>query len=377
MRIGIDATTIYTDHPTGLGIYSINIVNELAKLHDDLIVWTVDDSSLNIAPAKIRKVMRPFRFLGNHLFQLRPFWVEFVLPKLLVQEKIDVLYTTIPNGLMKSPVPHVVTVHDLIPLTFPEDAPRSVSWNFKYRLPKILNNAKKIIAVSRHTKQDIVDHYMVPPDKIHIISEGYELNHFRPDVDLSILSKYGLKAKGYVLYVGNSSTRKNILRLIKAFNLVKDRIPHKLVLAGAKSSKERKALLEEISRCNLHNHVFLLDYVPYRDLPALYAGADLFAFLSLYEGFGLPILEAMACGTPVLTSCTSSLPEITSDVRLLADPLSIEDIADKLQSLLLDSKKKEWARAAGLERCKQFRWSSAAEEIYDLLQRVAEPLSSF
>ena len=372
MRIGIDATTIYTDHPTGLGIYSINIVNELAKLHDDLVVWTVDDSSLHIDPAKIRPAMRSFRFLGNHLFQLRPFWVEFVLPKLLAREKVDVLYTTIPNGLTKSPIPHVVTVHDLIPLTFPEDAPRSVRWNFKHRLPEILNNAEKIIAVSKHTKQDVIDHYMLPPNKIKIVSEGYELNHFRPDVDLSILDNYGLKPEKYVLYVGNSSARKNVLRLIEAFGMIKDHVSHKLVLAGAKHPKERKALLEAIARFNLTDNILLLDYVPYCDLPALYAGADLFAFLSLYEGFGLPTLEAMACGTPVLTSCISSLPEVIGDAGLLADPLSVKDIADKMKSLLLDSVKKSQAVQAGLARCRQFRWSTAAREIYGILQDVAE-----
>lgn len=377
MRIGIDATTIYTSRPTGLGVYSINIINELAKLHDDLVVWTVDDSSLKIAPAKIRKVMRPFRFLGNHLFQLRPFWVEFVLPKLLAREKIDVLYTTIPNGLLHSPVPHVVTVHDLIPLTFPEDAPRSVRWNFKHRLPGILRQAERIIAVSPHTKQDVIDHYRIPPEKIHIVSEGYELNHFRPDVDLAVLDNYGLLPKKYVLYVGNSSARKNILRLIDAFNMVKNKIPHRLVLVGTKQPNERKALIEKISRYNLTNRVCLLDYIPYCDLPALYAGADLFAFLSLYEGFGLPVLEAMACGAPVLTSCTSSLPDVVGDAGLLADPLSVNDIADKLQSLLLGPKKKKVATAAGLERCKQFRWSSAAKEIYGILQDVPESLSNF
>jgi glycosyltransferase involved in cell wall biosynthesis len=268
-------------------------------------------------------------------------------------------------------VPHVVTVHDLIPLTFPADAPRSVRWNFRHRLPAILGNAQKIIAVSRHTKQDVIEHYRLPPDKIHVVGEGYALDHFRPDVDLAVLVKYGLQPKKYVLYVGNSSARKNVLHLIKAFGRVKDLVPHRLVLAGSKYPHERRALVDEISRTGLADRVLLLDYVPYSELPALYAGADLFAFLSLYEGFGLPVLEAMACGTPVLTSSTTSLPEVAADAGLLADPLSIEDIAGKLQSVLLDPKKKEQAAAAGLARCRLFRWSSAAREIYGILQGVA------
>lgn len=372
MKIGIDATTIYTNQPTGLGIYSINVINELARLHDDLVVWTVDDSGLQIDSTTVRKVMQPFRSLGNHLFQLRPFWVEVVLPQLMAKEKVDVLYTTIPNGLTKSPVPHVVTVHDLIPLTFPEDAPKSVRWNFRYRLPAILNNARKIIAVSRHTKQDVINHYGIPERKIQIVSEGYEVAHFHPDVALSPLAQYGLFPKNYVLYIGNNSARKNVLRLIEAFGLVKDHIHHQLVLAGGKHPKERYALLDAIYRHNLNDRVILLDYVPYRDLPALYAGADLFAFLSLYEGFGLPALEAMACGAPVLASYTTSLPEVVGDAGLLTDPLSVTDIADKMQSLLLDPTKKDRARAAGLEQCKRFRWAITARDIYDILQDVSE-----
>lgn len=370
MRIGIDATTIYTARPTGLGIYSINIINELAKLHDDMVVWTVDASALRLPPAKIRKVMQPLRSLGNHLFQLRPFWVEFVLPKLIAKEQVDILYTTIPNGLMQSPVPHVVTVHDLIPLTFPEDAPRSVRWNFKHRLPGILTNAQKIIAVSQHTKHDVIDHYGISPEKIHVVGEGYEVNHFRPDADLSVLKHYGLQSQTYALYVGNSSARKNLLRLVEAFAIIKDQVPHRLVVAGTKQPKERNALLEEISRHRLDERVHLLDYVPYSDLPALYAGASVFTFLSLYEGFGLPVLEAMACGTPVLAANNTSLPEVASNAAILADPYSVKDIAEKLQSLLLDQEQQKRLRAAGMERCKTFRWASAARELYAIVQSV-------
>ena len=372
MRVGIDATTIFTSRPTGLGVYSINIINELAMLHDNLVVWTVDDSFLKISSAKIRKVMQPFRFLGDHLFQLRPFCVEFVLPKLLSLEKVDVLYTTIPNALCNSPVPHVVTVHDLIPLTFPEDAPRSVRWNFKSRLPAILEQANRIIAVSSHTKRDIIDNYGLPSDKINIVSEGYDLAHFQTGVNLSVLDDYGLVPKKYILYVGNSSARKNVPRLIEAFSKIKNRVPHILVLAGSKYPKERKSLNEVINRLNVKDHVRMLDYVPYSDLPALYAGADLFAFLSLYEGFGLPVLEAMACGTPVLAANTTSLPEVIGVAGLLANPLSVQDITKKMEFLLLDKEAKKKASSAGLKRCKDFRWSAAAEKIYGIFKEIFE-----
>lgn len=369
MRIGIDATTIYTPRPTGLGVYSINVINEMAKLHDDIVVWTVDDTLLTIDKSKIRHAMRPLSFLGNELFQLRPFWVETMLPRYIRQEKVDVLYSTIPNGLLRSPVPHVLTVHDLIPLTFPADSPRSVRWNFQYRLPRIFESATRIIAVSEFTKKDIQRWFGIATDKICTVKEGYDCATFVPREGREVLQRYTLENKKYILYVGSASPRKNLINLIQAFAMIKSDVPHKLALVGPKSQEEMRTLLELIRGCNVEERVSLINYVPYQDLPALFCGATVFVYPSLYEGFGLPVLEAMACGVPIIASDTTSIPEVTEDAALLVDPTEPRAIADACRTILADDGLRSILSLRGRMQAEKFSWNRAAAQILDILKQ--------
>ena len=368
MRIGIDATICFTPKPTGLGIYTINIVNELAKIHDDIVVWTVDDANFEIDNNKLRKVMQPLRHAGAKLFQFRPFWLKMFLPQKLREEGVDVLFSTVPSALTNAPVPHVITVHDLIPLTFPGESPKPVCWNYKHRVPRILDNASALITISDYTKKDLESHWGINGSKISTVYEGYDENNFKPVNDATVLEKHGLESDNYLLYVGNASPRKNLHNLIKAFSAVKDRVPHKLVLCGAKTSLEVKALRKLIAAYNIGSKVVLLDYVPYRELPVLYANAALFVYLSLYEGFGLPVLESMACGTPVLASNTTSIPEVAGDAALLIDPTDSNAITKSIYAMLSDKARMQNLSKAGLERCNEFSWRKAAREILDILK---------
>lgn len=362
MRIGIDATTIYTTRPTGLGVYTINMVNELARIHDNLVVWTVDDSLLAVDPDKVRRVMQPFRFLGNHLFQLRAAWVETVLPALVRKERIDVLYTTIPNAMSRPPVPQVVTVHDLIPLKFPQDAPRTVRLNFRYRLPGILARSAAVIAVSDFTRHDLLETYDLDPGKVTVVGEGYEEHLFRENCDPEILARYGLRAEGYYLYVGNASARKNLHRLIRAFAAVASRVPHDLVLVGSKSLRERRELEAAAEGVGIKGRVRLLDYVPREHLPSLLSGSVAFVFPSLYEGFGLPVLEALACGAVVVAANATSIPEVAGDAVLYVDPRDEESMAAALLRVGDPELRRDLSRR-GRERCRMFDWNDAARKV--------------
>ncbi|RMH47016.1 MAG: glycosyltransferase family 1 protein [Gammaproteobacteria bacterium] len=370
MRIGIDATTIYTDQPTGLGVYSISVINELAKLHDNLVVWTVDDSRLKLRSDQIRRVMQPLQRLGNQLYLLRPVWVEAVLPHLIKKEKVDLLYTTIPNGLSRSPVPHVVTAHDIIPLTFPEDAPRTVRWSFRHRLPKIFERANAIVAVSNFTRNDLLRCYSIEPEKIWVISEGYDRDNFVPRDDFSRLAEYGLEKERYLLYVGNSSARKNLIRLIEAFSRVANTVPYQLVLAGSKVSVQIEQIKRVAAQCGVSERVIVLNYVPYTDLSLLYSGAALFLFVSEYEGFGLPLLEAMACGAPVLAADATSLPEVAGKAAFLVPPRDVVAIADAMRLILIDDARRESMRKASLARAAMFSWETTARDLLTLFQQV-------
>lgn len=370
MRIGIDATFIGTRKPTGLAVYTWNIVNELARIHDDIILWTSEDYGFSVPPESIRHAMRAWSFMGEQRFMIRPFWMEFVLPHLIRKEKIDILFSTVPGGVANCPVPHIITVHDIIPLTYPIDHPRSVQWNFKHRLPRFLKNAASVIADSEYTKGDIVDHYKIESSHIKVIELGYDSSNFRPVDSPSTLEKYGLQQGTYIATVGNATLRKNLEILIEALGKIPEQIPHRLVIAGPVSTGQELRLRNIARQHGVENRLVFPGYVPYEDLPAIYSGAALFAYPSLYEGFGLPVLEAMACGVPVLAANATSIPEVSSDAALLFDPRDAAACATAILEVILNPEVSERMRLTGLQRVNSFSWEKCAKETLSVIKSV-------
>lgn len=367
MKIGIDATFIGSEKPTGLAIYTRNIVNELMKLHDDLVLWTADGSGFNLSRDRIRPVLEEFSFLGQKRFIVRPAWMELKFPSLIKREKIDILFSTVPGGMRTCPVPHVVTVHDLTPLSFPGDSPKSVQLNYRYRLGKILERAAAIIADSAWTRDDICRFYKIPQEKIRVIQLGYDRDLFMPRHEPGVLKNYGLLGLPYILAVGSANPRKNLLRLVRSFGMMKDKLHH-LVLAGLQGSDSKKRLLEEAAVFGVNDRIIFLDYVRDEDLPVMYSGATLFCYPSLYEGFGLPVLEAMACGTPVVASSTTSVPEVAGQAALLIDPLDCEEMSSAMDLVIGDTTRRDVLRADGLQQVKDFSWEKAASNTLAILK---------
>jgi glycosyltransferase involved in cell wall biosynthesis len=367
MRIGIDATFIGSEKPTGLAIYTRNIVNELFKLHSEMVLWTAEKSGFRLPQECIRPVLDGYAFLGRNRFIVRPIWMELKFPGLLKQEKIDILFSTVPGGMWFCPVPHVVTVHDLTPLTFPGDSPKSVQLNFRYRLGKILERTEAIIAVSLSTRDDICKFYKIPQEKIHVIPLGYDRDLFKPHHNLELLDTYGLHGIPYILAIGSDNPRKNLIRLVRSFGRMRNS-SHYLVLAGLHSDVTKIRIIEEASVFGANGRIKFLDYVRDEDLPLLYSGATLFCYPSLYEGFGLPVLEAMASGTPVVASNATSIPEVAGQAALLVDPMDCDEIAAAMDLILIDTNRRESLRTAGLERVTSFSWEQAARETLSVLQ---------
>jgi len=358
-----------------LDTFSINVVNELVKLHDDVIIWTVKDGAFSVPGSKVRKVLPPVRFLGNGSYQFRrPWWVEFRLPSLLHHEKVDVLYTTVLSSKTHCPIPQVVTVHDLFPLTFPKDSTLAVRCNYRLRVPTIIKNADAIIAVSHYTKSQILEHFDIPSDKIHVVYEGYDASNFTPRHDPVVLQRYGLDHHQFILTVGDARSRKNLNRVLQAFASVKDIIPHKLVMVGPKTDADVQYLTDLAGRCQVRDRVVLLNYVSYQELPIFYSSAAFFTFLSLFEGFGLPILEAMACGAPVMTSNTSSIPEVAGDAALLVDPFDVTAIGAAMVSMISDGDLLDKLSQAGIQRCRQFSWRATAQKILEICTNCVDGL---
>lgn len=369
MRIGVDATFIGTRKPTGLAVYTWNIVNELVRLHGDIVVWTSDDYGFDISPEKIRPVMQRLSFLGEKRYMARPLWMEFVLPKLILRENVDLVFSTVPGGISVSPVPHVITVHDLTPLAYPVDHPLTVQWNFRRRLPFILKNSARVVAVSEYTKQDIVKYFGICPSHVEVIGEGYDSVNFRPVESPTTLARYGLRKGQYIATVGSATQRKNHQSLIAALGLIREKVPHKLVLVGPVSRAQERRLRRIAREHGVEERMVFPGYIPYQDLPVLYSGSATFVYISLYEGFGLPVLEAMACGAPVLASNTTSIPEVAGDAAFLVDPVDHVAVSEVLLKVLSDHSVRERLVTSGFEQASRFSWRNSAEALLTCLHK--------
>jgi len=265
----------------------------------------------------------------------------------------------------------VSTIHDVIPFTFPKSSTRLDWLIYRFWLPIAVRRLDLIITDSNHSRRDIVRQLRVPGSKVITIPCASS-RRYRP-LDRSeykdVLSSFGLDFP-YILCVGSPVPRKNVTRLVEAFaRLRRWSGKWKLVIAGAGNWK-RSPVYETVERLDLADNVHFAGFVNERDLPALYNGADLFVFPSLYEGFGLPVLEAMACGTPVVASSTSSIPEVAADGALLVDPLNVEALAAAVRRPLEDLSLAGALRASGLARAQQFTWERCARETIDVYERL-------
>jgi glycosyltransferase involved in cell wall biosynthesis len=273
----------------------------------------------------------------------------------------DVLLWRQPNAV------NVVTIYDLTGLLLPEyhTANNRELQLRKYRFAQ--EEADAVIAISEATKRDIVTHLKIPAHRVHVVYGGVS-SDLRPITDLEILTQslapLGLASDGYILHVGTIEPRKNLVRLVEAYDQVRKMMPPpipKLALVGA-TGWHFEEVFERIDALGLEEHVVFAGQVPTDMLPFLYSGAALFVYPSLYEGFGLPVLEAMACGVPVITSNVSSLPEIVGEAEVLIDPIDTQALATTLVSLLGDAERRQILSAAGLARAALFSWERTARD---------------
>ncbi|MBC7222825.1 MAG: glycosyltransferase family 4 protein [Anaerolineae bacterium] len=267
-------------------------------------------------------------------------------------------------------VPTVLTVHDLIFYLFPQYHKPLNYWYLRWTMPLYVRRADAVIAVSEATRQDLVRHYRVPPEKVRVIHEA-AAPHFRPaapEAVAQVRRRYGLPPR-FALTVGTIEPRKNLPRLFRALAPLRgaERIP--LVVAGGKGWLYEETF-RTVARLGLEDQVSFLGYVPEEDLPALYTAADLFVLPSLYEGFGLPVLEAMSCGAPVACSQAASLQEVAGDAARYFDPHDPEAMAEAIWALWADADLRAHLREQGLRRAAAFSWERAAHEtlaLYDAL----------
>lgn len=319
------------------------------------ILSLVDNHSL------ISKVKPPFWISHSILGHL---WEQIVLPHYTKQ---NLLFSPSNTGplLVKN---QVVTIHDVVSLDHPEWLnPKFAAW-YQFLLPKLAKQVKKIITISEFSKSRILYHIRIPEDKIVVIPNGIS-ESFAPCDSCQVMKMkkvLNIPDGQYILYLGSLEPRKNLKRVLMAWNKVQDCFPKDtyFVIGGAKG---RKQVFQAINIPDNVRNVIFLGHVPDQYLPTLYSGALYFIYVSIYEGFGLPVLEAMACGTPVLTSDTTSIPEVVGNAALLVDPLSVNEIAEAMLALQESESLRQQLRADGLKRVKSYSWKETARKTWNLL----------
>lgn len=283
---------------------------------------------------------------------------------------IEVFHFTNPMNIVSGPWKRVVTVHDLAPFHDPSWAKEDATTLIKQKMSRIVSS-DAIIAVSEFTKQDLVEKWGVDPQKVTVVHEAVG-GEFFPDDDRAFTHTI-VGADSYLLCVGQLQPRKNNINLIRAFSTIAPQFPGlKLVFVGRPVSKEYfQSLQTAIRDAGVEDRVVFNHTVDTTGLRKLYTRAACLVYPSLFEGFGLPILEAYQCGTPAITSSTSSLPEVAGEASILVNPNSSEEIADAIQRLLSDSTLRETLRAAIPAQLKKFSWEKAARETLDVYESLA------
>lgn len=369
MRIGIDARKL---HDFGIGTYLQNLLRQLARLDQEweyvLFCRPEDRSWFDTLGPNFRAVVE----------RAAPYSVreQVSIPFRLVRERIDLFHS--PHYVLPLLVPcaSVVTIHDCIHLMFPQYLPNRLAPLYaRLFMWWAAHRSARVLTVSEASKRDILRFFDVRPDKITVIQNAID-DRFRtpaPDEEAHRIRERFQLHEPFVLYAGNVKPHKNLERLIEAFHeLHANGFDHlKLLIIGSDISKYA-TLRRAVHAHNLHKYVRFLGFVPDQTLAILYRLASVFVFPSLYEGFGLPPLEAMASGTPVVTSNVSSLPEVVGDAAVLVDPLDAHAIAEGIAHVLYDPRLREELRRRGLARAGSFSWEAAARQVRTIYGEVSK-----
>lgn len=332
--------------PTGIGVYANAILPALQELPHVLI----PGGGEGIVTQRLNRLA----------------WTQFELPRLAERHRASVIFTPAPEGYLGyQQIPQVVMVHDLRPLSHPERSLQSLY--FRGWVPPLLRSCRHVLTNSQFTAREIQRCTGLAKSKITVTPLGYDDQVFKPGSPTLVSQE-----RPYLLHVGQAYPHKNLRRLIQAFAQIATRYPElRLVLAGKPHPTETPALHAFVAELGLQQRVRFRSYVPYLELPELYRGALALVYPSLWEGFGLPVLEAMACGTPVITSRGSGTEEVAGDAALLVNPFNSPELVEALSNLIETEGLPERLSDLGLRRASQFCWAEAAASVKSLLVEIA------
>ena len=363
MKIAIEAQRIFRPNKHGMDFVALETIRELQKIDHD------NEYFILVSPG-------PDRCLDEsdnvHIIELHcpsyPLWEQIALPRAVARIRPDLLHCTSNTAPVWCPVPLILTLHDIIFLEKRQSSSRSLyqemGWYYRRLVvPRILQRCKKIITVSNFECNRIREALELPQNLLKAVYNGYS-PHFRPLSPAPEITHKYIPADNYLFFLGNTDPKKNTPRVLRAYSryLQKSKCKRSLLIADLKEDAIDEILSTE-GIAEIKPYLSFPGYIPNTDLPALYNGAFAFLYPSLRESFGIPMLESMACGTPIIAGNTSAMPEIAGEGALLANPLDENDITQKL--LLLEEDENFYYQQVnyGLERVKQFSWRKSAEAL--------------
>ena len=369
MRIGIEAQRILRPKKHGMDVVALELIKNLQEIdkQNEYVIFVRDDKDEN---AIIKTSNFKIEKLSSFTYAD---WEQVKLKKAVKSGKIDLLHCTANTAPLSVNVPLIVTLHDIIYLE-KVDFKGTTYQNLgnlyrRYIVPKIAKKAELLITVSEFERANIINHLKLTEDRVKVLYNGVSPkfnNQYSPEEVNEFRTLYNLP-ESYIMFLGNTAPKKNTPNVIKAYvnYCVSEKEAIPLVLLDYKKELVEK-LLQELKQERFINKIIFPGYIPYNQIPLMYKAATLFLYPSLRESFGLPILEAMACGTPVITSNTSSMPEIAGDSAEIINPFNYLELTDAIRNLLRNESVRKNYIEKGLQRVKDFTWRSSAEKLVDI-----------
>ncbi len=368
MIIGIDGNEANVEKKVGVSVYTLKLLEYFAKQAKPELKFRIFLRNLPLFD-----LPQTTDYFQYEVVAGKYFWSQFFLPLALLKNKfsknrISVFFSPAHYAPRYSPCPVITTVHDLSYFHYPNEFLKKDLYQLKNWTEYSVRQSKKVICVSQTTKKDLIKYYAVPEEKIEVVYNGFEKD-LQPRTNNQEPTTYNLQPHKYLLYVGTIQPRKNILALVKAFGLFREKYPDfKLVIAGKKGWLYED-LYREINNTVYQDKIIFTDFISDNQLVDLYKNAFSYVLPSLYEGFGIPVLEAMSYGCPAICSYTSSLPEIAGDAALYFDPENFQELAEKLTILKENKELRNELIKKGKERTKKFSWEKCGEETLNILKK--------
>ncbi|HOK09686.1 MAG TPA: glycosyltransferase family 1 protein [Candidatus Hydrogenedens sp.] len=348
---------------SGTGRYTEELVKAFIQIPNVVHIFLSSPKPLNIPSEKLTINPLPNNRYITRLLQ------KHLLKKHFQKSQPDIVHFPATYGYKLGDIPHITTVHDLAFLNNPNWFPPHYRWFYKRRVEETIKFSQRFITDSYFSKRELQKYYNIDKDKIDVIYLGVS-DFFKPHTQQqieTIRNKYKLPPK-YVLYAGTLEPRKNIPYLIEAWSYIADKIPHHLVIIG-RTGWNTYPIEEAIKKSKFNERIHRLGYISDIDLPVIISGAEIFIYLSFYEGFGLPPLEAMSCGTPVIASNCGSLNEILEDTALLVEPSDIQQIAEAIYNLCEDNTKRQVMSHNGIIHAQKFTWEKTAQKTIEAYKK--------